>query len=164
MIIISKPRDKGRNDFQVRFIKESYRIRGSLARIHKKAKARSIVIEASIKSVSILLEKGSEKKNTADRRLIIIIFVYSAMKINANAPLLNSVLNPDTSSDSPSAKSKGVRFVSARVVVNHTRNRGRHIKINIVKWSDIIDSIFKDEKATSADIRISAILTSYEIV
>lgn len=31
------------------------------------------------------------------------ILVYSAIKINANGPLLYSVLNPDTSSDSPSA-------------------------------------------------------------
>jgi len=37
----------------------------------------------------------------------------------ANSPLLYSVLNPETSSDSPSAKSNGVRFVSAKFVINH---------------------------------------------
>ena len=41
------------------------------------------------------------------------ILAYSAIKINANNPLPYSMLKPDTSSDSPSAKSKGVRFVSA---------------------------------------------------
>ena len=42
-----------------------------------------------------------------------IIFPYSDRKIIANPPLLYSVLNPETNSDSPSAKSKGARFVSA---------------------------------------------------
>lgn len=51
--------------------------------------------------------------------LINKIFIYSAMKIMANRTPLYSVLNPDTSSDSPSARSNGVRFVSARAVVNH---------------------------------------------
>lgn len=58
------------------------------------------------------------EKITAVIRLIPIILVYSAMKIKANSPLLYSTLNPDTSSDSPSAKSKGVRLVSARFVIN----------------------------------------------
>lgn len=54
-----------------------------------------------------------------------IMFMYSAIKIRANDPLLYSVLNPETSSDSPSAKSKGVRLVSANVVVNqHINKRG----------------------------------------
>jgi len=49
------------------------------------------------------------------------------MKIRANRPPLYSVLNPDTSSDSPSAKSKGVRLVSARLVVNQMMKSGRII-------------------------------------
>lgn len=56
--------------------------------------------------------------------LINRMLVYSAIKIRANSPLLYSVLNPDTSSDSPSAKSKGDRLVSAREVVNHIINNG----------------------------------------
>lgn len=46
--------------------------------------------------------------------LKIIILIYSAKKINANHPPIYSTLNPDTSSDSPSAKSKGLRLVSAK--------------------------------------------------
>ncbi len=42
-----------------------------------------------------------------------IILPYSDKKIIANPPLLYSVLNPETNSDSPSAKSKGARLVSA---------------------------------------------------
>jgi hypothetical protein len=35
-------------------------------------------------------------------------------------------LNPETNSDSPSAKSKGVRFVSAKEVQNQTIPKGKH--------------------------------------
>jgi len=52
------------------------------------------------------------------------MLAYSAIKIIANMAELYSILNPDTNSDSPSAKSKGVRFVSARLVINHEMNRG----------------------------------------
>lgn len=54
------------------------------------------------------------------------MFIYSAMKIRANVLLLYSVLNPDTSSDSPSAKSNGVRFVSASDEINHIIIRGKN--------------------------------------
>lgn len=64
------------------------------------------------------------KKNMAVNRLMARILVYSAIKISANVPLLYSVLNPETSSDSPSAKSNGVRLVSARMLVNQQRRRG----------------------------------------
>lgn len=62
------------------------------------------------------------KNIIAVKKDIIKILAYSAIKIMANDPLLYSVLNPDTSSDSPSAKSKGLRLVSARVVINHIKN------------------------------------------
>lgn len=52
------------------------------------------------------------------------MLAYSAMKIRANRPLLYSTLKPETNSDSPSAKSKGVRLVSAKFVINHTVVRG----------------------------------------
>jgi hypothetical protein len=55
---------------------------------------------------------------------------YSAKKIKANPPLLYSTLNPDTSSDSPSAKSNGVRFVSAKQEINQTKLKGKQIKKN----------------------------------
>lgn len=50
--------------------------------------------------------------------LIIKMFVYSAIKISAKLLLLYSMLKPDTSSDSPSGRSNGVRLVSARRVIN----------------------------------------------
>ena len=66
--------------------------------------------------------------NNELKRFIIKIFKYSAIKIRAKVTLLYSVLKPETSSDSPSAKSKGVRFVSANIVVNQTKKRGRNKK------------------------------------
>jgi len=47
------------------------------------------------------------------------------MKIKAKPPLLYSVLKPDTNSDSPSAKSKGVRLVSAKHEANQIKDRGK---------------------------------------
>lgn len=57
------------------------------------------------------------------------IFRYSAIKIRANELLEYSVLKPDTSSLSPSTKSKGARFVSAIVVVVQIRRRIGQISI-----------------------------------
>jgi len=58
---------------------------------------------------------------------------YSAIKINANLTDPYSTLNPDTSSDSPSAKSKGVRFSSAKQVTLHTKKAGRTIKNSLLR-------------------------------
>ncbi len=66
-------------------------------------------------------------KIAVDRSLIRRILVYSAIKINANLPDLYSVLNPDTSSLSPSAKSNGARLVSAIVDVIQATKIGKMI-------------------------------------
>jgi hypothetical protein len=50
------------------------------------------------------------------------------MKIKANPKLPYSILNPDTSSDSPSAKSNGVRLVSAIHEISHIAIMGKKIK------------------------------------
>lgn len=63
--------------------------------------------------------RGRVKNKAEVNSLIMRIFMYSAIKIRANPAALYSTLNPETSSDSPSAKSNGVRFVSARIVINH---------------------------------------------
>jgi len=103
-------------------------------------------------------------KNTTDNRLIIKILAYSAMKIKANIPLLYSTLNPDTNSDSPSAKSNGVRLVSAKLVINHINANG--LNINLIHDMELIEiraiSIWEDR--INALRRIKDILTSYEMV
>ena len=66
------------------------------------------------------------KRSVADKTLKEKIIAYSAIKIMANFTEPYSMLNPDTNSDSPSAKSKGVRFSSANTVILHIK------KINIL--------------------------------
>lgn len=92
------------------------------------------------------------------KSLITKIFAYSAIKINANIPLLYSTLNPETSSLSPSAKSNGVRLVSAILVMNQITPIGiiiNPIQVNI--------SIFKKSieiNKTKEERKIKVILTS----
>jgi len=45
-----------------------------------------------------------------------IIIPYSQIKIKEKSPPPYSTLKPDTNSDSPSEKSKGVRFLSAKQI------------------------------------------------
>lgn len=47
------------------------------------------------------------------------MFAYSARKNRAKGPPAYSTLKPETSSDSPSVRSNGARFVSARVEIYH---------------------------------------------
>lgn len=58
------------------------------------------------------------------RMFIMIMLAYSARKNRANGPPAYSTLKPETSSDSPSVRSKGARLVSARVEINHIMARG----------------------------------------
>lgn len=88
------------------------------------------------------------------------IFAYSAIKIKAKPPALYSTLKPDTSSDSPSAKSKGVRLVSAKIEINHMENRGGRRRS-----FGVVEVIRRREKSNEecrirGEIRIKAILTS----
>lgn len=96
---------------------------------------------------------------------IIIIFAYSAMKNRANGPAAYSTLKPDTSSDSPSVRSNGARFVSASVEMNHIIARGHAGKISHT-CSCVIISVerAKDPFISKIDSRIIASATSYEIV
>ena len=68
------------------------------------------------------------------------ILAYSAIKIKANPNLPYSILNPETSSDSPSAKSKGVRLVSAKHEITQIPTIGVNIIIlfQIVLFNMII--------------------------
>ncbi len=75
------------------------------------------------------------------------------------------MLNPETSSDSPSAKSKGVRLVSAKQEINHIPTSGG--KMNSFDQNRLSkassDSLGDSERAIKNSI-IRANLTSYETV
>lgn len=92
-----------------------------------------------------------------------IIIAYSLKKIKTNPMEEYSILNPETNSDSPSEKSKGVRFVSAiSMTNNNTTSIGINKKnekfefLNLKNWNDFINRI--------NIINIIASLISYEIV
>ena len=89
------------------------------------------------------------------------ILEYSAMKIRANPPLLYSVLNPDTSSDSPSAKSKGVRLVSAKQDANQINLKGKDKNRNhTCLWYLTNNSRLNPPSNIIYDSKIKANLTS----
>lgn len=99
------------------------------------------------------------------RAFIKIMFVYSAMKNRANGPAAYSVLKPETSSDSPSVRSKGARLVSASVEINHIRARG-HDGRSSHECSCVVMRAerLKEPLISSTDNRIRARVISYEIV
>ena len=67
--------------------------------------------EKAINMNPIPLPLKNSQVNKADIKRILI---YSANMTNANPPPPYSVLYPETNSDSPSARSNGVRLVSAK--------------------------------------------------
>ena len=157
-MINSAESDKGKKTFHVKDISRSYRIRGRVARIQTNRAASNRVF--SVRSSSENKIVGELRNKVAESRLIIKILIYSAIKIRANVPALNSVLKPETSSDSPSAKSKGVRLVSANVEINHIaktggimRARGCWVVVSKCEKS-------KEKKKRRALIKRSLILTS----
>nr|WP_232819425.1 hypothetical protein [Saccharospirillum mangrovi] len=87
--------------------------------------------EAFIISVIVISEgerREEPKKIIEEIEFIIKILAYSARKNKAKGPPAYSTLKPETSSDSPSVKSNGVRFVSASVEIYHIIAKG-HIGI-----------------------------------
>lgn len=105
------------------------------------------------------------KKRIIEIAFISIIFAYSARKKSANGPEAYSTLKPDTSSDSPSTKSKGVRFVSAIVDTTHIIQRG-HVNqnIDISSWAYRNDCMEKPPTNKTNPSRTNPRLTSYEMV
>lgn len=93
------------------------------------------------------------------------ILAYSARKNRAKGPPAYSTLNPETSSDSPSVKSKGARLVSARVEMYHMAASGQAGRISqTLSWATLkICSVNPPVKMIMLR-RMSPRLTSYEIV
>jgi hypothetical protein len=107
------------------------------------------------------LRTSQPRKITQNNILINKILAYSAIKINANPPLLYSTLNPETNSDSPSAKSKGVRFVSAKQEANQANAKGNVMKTNhLYSWYILKSSKQYPPTRNTKESRIKAKLTS----
>ena len=82
------------------------------------------------------------------------------MNKNANSPPPYSMLNPDTSSDSPSAKSKGARLVSAKHLINHIDASGNRIITYQIVCAFFISNKLNDNESIRTVINTSAIVTS----
>lgn len=105
------------------------------------------------------------RNRIADRVFINRMLAYSARKSRAKGPPAYSTLNPETSSDSPSIRSNGARFVSARVEIYHIAANGQAgIRSQTLSWVILnICRVYPPEKIMM-DNKISPRLTSYEIV
>lgn len=167
MCHMQNARVSGRKFFHNKCISWSYRNRGYDARIHKNmvVKINVLSMKLSVNSSGLCGLYTAPRKMIVDRAFIMMMLVYSAMKNSANGPAAYSTLKPDTSSDSPSVRSNGARFVSASVEINHMKANGHAGSRNQVSSCDeITDNSEKDPDSRRMDRRIMASVTSYEIV
>jgi hypothetical protein len=84
--------------------------------------------------MGLILIKYPPKNNTLVKMQISTILAYSAKKKNTNITAACSVINPLTSSDSASARSKGALFVSAIDPIKNIRNTGNNGNINQIAF------------------------------
>lgn len=90
-----------------------------------------------------------------------IMWAYSAKKKLANVIAEYSTLNPDTSSDSPSVKSKGARFVSANADTKNSIPAGSNGTIYHISFCAItIAVMFTSPTSINTAIIINPIDTS----
>lgn len=100
-------------------------------------------------------------KRVAESVFISKMLAYSAKKKSAKGPPAYSTLKPETSSDSPSVRSKGARFVSARVDTYHIAARGQAGRINqTLSWATLKVCRVKPPVKIMAPNRIRPRLTS----
>lgn len=105
------------------------------------------------------------RKSVAERVFMSRMLAYSARKNSAKGPPAYSTLKPETSSDSPSVKSKGARFVSASVEMYHIAARGQAGSTNqTLSWAVLKVWRVKPPVKIMMLRRIRPRLTSYEIV
>lgn len=127
--------------------------------------SRVFVTKHTVNSSGEWVGYNVPRKIIVVRAFIIIIFMYSAMKKRANGPAAYSILKPDTSSDSPSVRSKGARLVSASVEVNHIMARGHDGRRSQIYSCVVISAWRLNEPLISkTDNIMMARVTSYEIV
>jgi hypothetical protein len=106
------------------------RYRGNDARTQIKKKRTNPVFKPRTKgstknTENIEIETQPPANNRIVKALIKIIDPYSAKKNKAKPILAYSTLNPETSSDSASGKSKGALFVSAKIDIKNIINNGK---------------------------------------
>lgn len=76
------------------------------------------------------------RKRVAESVFMSRMLAYSARKNKAKGPPAYSTLNPETSSDSPSVRSKGARLVSASVEMYHIAASGHAgMRSQMLSWA-----------------------------
>lgn len=132
------------------------------------AKIREGLIKMnSLKSLKKGKGKGNQppKNNNTNNKDIKIICEYSANENKAKDIAEYSTLKPETNSDSPSVKSKGVLFVSAKAETLNIIAAGNKGKIyQIFFWAKTISEMFKLPTHNNTEIIINPIDTSYDII
>jgi hypothetical protein len=97
--------------------------------------------------------------------LIRIMEQYSAKKNKAKPIDAYSTLKPETNSDSASGRSKGARFVSARILTKNIKKSGKNGTAKKTKpWKSTIDTRFIEPVQSKAATSKIPIETSYEII
>jgi hypothetical protein len=123
------------------------------------------IIKASTKKGMLQMDNQPPKKTITERNDMTIMELYSARKNNANPILEYSTLNPETSSDSASGKSKGALLVSAKILIKNIKNKGnRGIIKNTNDWNLTICIKFKEPTHNKIVIKINPKDTSYDII
>ncbi len=152
--------EKGKNDFQVSCINLSYRIRGKAARIRIHKIDRKTEIRGRNSAGATI---GAQRKVDVIMHMVRIL-IYSDIKSRANFLALYSTLKPETSSDSPSAKSNGVRCSSARIEINQVRAKGKNNRTTGIGELIKIFVRSKEPVGVTIEIKMSVSEISYEIV
>ena len=148
-IIITNAIIRGNNTVQQKDINWSKRILGKEALTHIKVNIRIHVLKPKLKPLikpktiaysDVIVIKKPPMNNITEKIQIRTILAYSAKKKNTNIPAECSVINPDTNSDSASAKSKGALLVSAIHPMKKIINKGNNgnIKYTIFCTSILI--------------------------
>ena len=109
-----------------------------------------------------IIKDHPPKKMTANKKLINIIWAYSAKKNKAKVIEEYSTLYPDTSSDSPSVKSKGALFVSAKQDIKNINAAGIKGRRNhvVCSWICMMFIKFIDPEQSITEITIKPMETS----
>ena len=101
------------------------------------------------------------RNSVAESVFIRRMLAYSARKKRAKGPPAYSTLKPEPSSDSPSVRSKGARFVSASVEIYHMAARGQAGRISqTLSWATLNVCRVKPPVKMIAFKRMSPRLTS----
>jgi len=162
----TKAKDRGKKIFQHKRINWSILNLGKLARTQIKKNKINDVLKPKTKG-SRIVNKLTGTNNQPPRNimtvkiLIKIIEPYSAKKNKAKPILAYSTLKPLTNSDSASGRSKGARFVSAKIEIKNIKKRGKNgIKKYIQFWYKTISVKFNEPTQIKIDIKINPIETS----